>query len=224
MRKLENRGAALVTVIVVISFVSILATVGLYLSGMNFTMKATDIKTKDSFYEAETAMEEVKAYMVLQASDAFAEAYSAVMAKYGAYTDGASRAVAFKDFFFSALQSNWDAKLPGADKQADCVTLLNSVVADPYKGCLTLEPGSTGKIDLSQKANGYALLQGVTLTYTKDDFTTVITTDFMIEIPDVNWEADKSNKSWVAGDGSDKLKNVSIDLAGNVTYSNWTKK
>lgn len=56
--KLNNDGAALVTVIVVITFISILATVILYSSGMNFAMKTTDIKTKVSFYDAETAMEQ----------------------------------------------------------------------------------------------------------------------------------------------------------------------
>ncbi len=43
--KLNNDGAALVTVIVVITFISILATVILYSSGMNFAMNTTDIKT-----------------------------------------------------------------------------------------------------------------------------------------------------------------------------------
>ncbi|MDE6673474.1 MAG: hypothetical protein K2K19_01485, partial [Acetatifactor sp.] len=57
-RKRNNAGSAMVTVLVVIVVISILATVMLYLSGSNFQMKVTDFRTKESFYQAETTVEE----------------------------------------------------------------------------------------------------------------------------------------------------------------------
>ena len=58
--KLNNKGSALVTVVIVIAFITILATLILYLSVMNFQMKANDYRTKESFYGAEIPLEEIK--------------------------------------------------------------------------------------------------------------------------------------------------------------------
>lgn len=58
-RKRNNAGSAIVTVLVVVTFITILATVLLYISGMNFQMKVTDYRTKESFYQAEVLAEEL---------------------------------------------------------------------------------------------------------------------------------------------------------------------
>ena len=223
MKKMNNKGAALITVVVIISFVSILATVALYLSGLNFSMKATDIKTKDSFYEAETALEEIKASLILEASTAFDEAYTKVMSQYGNYYDGGSRATAFKSEFFNRLQTNWQSKLSDlTDKPGSCATVLNSMVSAPYTGSISVV--GSGEFNLSHVDEGYVLLEGVCLAYTKNDFTTEIQTDYMIKLPDVKWEADHSNKSWTVGDTTEEVKNKTIDMAEYVQYYNWVKK
>ena len=51
-QKQNNAGSAIVTVLVVVTFVTILATVLLYISGMKFQMKVADYRTKESFYQA----------------------------------------------------------------------------------------------------------------------------------------------------------------------------
>ena len=89
-KKLNNSGSAIVTVIVVVAFISILATTILYVSGMNFYMKMTDLHTKESFYEAETALEEIKAFLMTEAAEAGREAYMDVVINY-ASTDGYTR-------------------------------------------------------------------------------------------------------------------------------------
>ncbi|MDE6518408.1 MAG: hypothetical protein K2L18_11285, partial [Acetatifactor sp.] len=62
--KLNNDGSAIVTVLVVVAFITILATIMLYVSGMNFQMKVADYRTKESFYQAETPVEELRAQLV----------------------------------------------------------------------------------------------------------------------------------------------------------------
>ena len=111
--KLNNTGSAIVTVIVVVTFISILATTILYMSGMNFFMKMTDLRTKESFYDGEMALEEIKAALMAEASMACEEAYTKVVINYAA-TDGATRYSLFQNEFLSTLETNWQAKTHNA--------------------------------------------------------------------------------------------------------------
>ena len=80
--KLNNAGSAIVTVLVVVTFITILATVLLYISGLNYQMKVTDYRTKESFYQAETPVEELRAQLAKDVQIAFAKAYAAAMSEY----------------------------------------------------------------------------------------------------------------------------------------------
>ncbi len=53
----DNKGSALIVCIIVLLFVSILATVILYMSGVNYRMKKTDMYSKYAFYAAEEPLE-----------------------------------------------------------------------------------------------------------------------------------------------------------------------
>ena len=61
-----NKGSTLVTVVVVVAFMSILATIILYLAGENYKTKAIDQKTKDSFYDAEVVVEQIKTQLAIK--------------------------------------------------------------------------------------------------------------------------------------------------------------
>ena len=92
--KLNNEGSAIVTVLIVIIFISILATTVLYLAGRNMKMKATDRYTKESFYQTEKTMEEIKAGLVRIASLSYDDAYKAVIAQYAGYNDSGRKNLA----------------------------------------------------------------------------------------------------------------------------------
>ena len=81
--KLNNAGAALVTVIVVIAFVSVMVTVLLYSAGINYYMKTTDMRIKNNFYSTETALEQIRAALVDLAGDAYEESLNNCMVNYG---------------------------------------------------------------------------------------------------------------------------------------------
>lgn len=51
--RLDNRGAALVSIMIAVAFISILASAFLYMSYNNFTMKVTNYESKQNFYETE---------------------------------------------------------------------------------------------------------------------------------------------------------------------------
>lgn len=221
--KLNNKGAALVTVIVIISFISILATVVLYTSGINFAMKTTDIKTKKSFYDTETAMEQLKAYFVGEATKAFESAYTDTLVDYGNWYNGDSRESHYKASFFNALQNNLnnDLAASGMDMQA----FINSKVDPKYNGMITFSstvPGS-GAYDMTTIGNGYVLFKGVQICYTENGYTTKITTDFMISLPEQNWAAEHSEKNAVPVKAEDTA-DLDIKITDYVKYYNWTKQ
>lgn len=228
LKKLNNKGSAIVSVIVVVAFVSILATTILYVSGMNYYMKMTDLKTKESFYSAETALEEIKAALVKEVSTASEEAYTEVMINYAA-SDGFTRYAKFQDVFLDTLNDNWTAKTvnPGDpsnpltyEKVIQDIVLPGMPMPTGTEVLLTLTDPSLG-LELHE-AEGYALLKGVNLQYKDaDGFTTMISTDFIIRVPELNWGIDSSKTSYNEGDSVEHSK---VDMSEYVQYYNWIKK
>ncbi|MDE7207365.1 MAG: hypothetical protein K2N90_09470, partial [Lachnospiraceae bacterium] len=62
--KLNNRGSALISVLVVTTFITIIATTMLYMAAMNYQQKLTDYQNKESFYDAEKSLDELKSLLV----------------------------------------------------------------------------------------------------------------------------------------------------------------
>lgn len=223
--KLNNAGSTIVSVIVVIAFVSILATTLLYISGMNYYMKITDQKTKESFYEAETALEEIKAALNADAVDAAEKAYMYVMINY-ASLDGYNRYAKFQQQFFYYLQENWEKRRDNPLDPLNPLTYeqaIQGMVESQYQMAISLDSTNptAGTIDLHE-ADGYALVKGVKLIYTDSkDYTTKITTDYSIRVPLVNWGMDASKTSFTTGDSVEREE---VDFTGYVDYNNWTKQ
>ena len=53
-RRTDNKGSAMVVVIIAMAFIGILASVLMYMSLLNYQMKVNNLKAKDNFYSAET--------------------------------------------------------------------------------------------------------------------------------------------------------------------------
>lgn len=225
-RKLNNRGSALIMVIVVVAFISILATTLLYVSGTNYFRKTTDINTKESFYEAETALEEIRAAMALEVSKAAKEAYKEVTVNY-ATADSATRLSLFQSTFLNTLKANWEDKVkenaenPDNIKSEDYRNALWSLVTIDYQASISLaSEGNPLELHADQ---GYAILKGVVLQYTDSQgYTTIITTDYLISIPEINWSVDGSKMS--APDPDETIERSEIDMTDYVQYYNWLKK
>ena len=166
--KLNNKGSAIVTVLIVIIFISIMATTVLYLAGRNVKMKATDRHTKESFYETEKSMEEIKAGLIRIASESYEEAYAAVLKSYAEY-DATSR----KNIFVTTYMDACETKLGMAAAAGGVASFVSDT-------SVTVDNGS---YDGSKKANGVLYLKGITVTDTMNDYTTEIRTDFAIVAP-----------------------------------------
>lgn len=219
--RLDDRGAALVTVIIVVGLLSILATTFLYLSGMNFFMKKTDQKTKESFYEAETALEEIRAELMELSADAAGKAYQRLIVQY-ASMDSYTRYSAYQSYFLEELKNNWNAKRDVETPQLSYEEMMKRIVSPEYRGFLSLnaEVADAGVPDLTYASQGYLLIKGICLTYTNSEgYTTMIETDFMVSVPQLNWSVGEAAPS-----GTPIADKDGVDLSECVQYYNWTKQ
>lgn len=215
-RQLNNRGAALIMVIVVISFVSITATILLYMSAMNFYMKSTDKKTKESFYEGEAALEEIRGTLMSYASDAAKEAYFDVMADYGT-TDPADLQRRFNNLFITKFRVMWKPASMDTNDPTQVLDYLKTMIDSKFSSCLTLDTAPGGSPCSYQYTEGTFKLMDVRLSYTDSaGYTTIITTDFVVQAPGINFSMDPAAEA--ASSGSN------IDLVDYVTYNNYTKR
>ncbi len=210
--KLNNTGSAIITVIVVITFISILATTILYMSNMNLFMKTTDLRTKQSFYEGEVALEEIKAALMVVASEACEEAYEEVLLNYAA-TNMETKYVLFQNKFLEVLKTKWQEKIADPENP-DYLAVLREFVDAEYKNAISLEAVASAGSMAIDSARGCAFVRGVTLTYTDAaGYTTVISTDYLIKVPDMNWGL--TSESAVRND---------VEMSECVQYYNWVKK
>ena len=81
-RKLNNRGSSIVVVVIAMAMIGVLATSILWMSYMNYRIKVNDIRNKESFYTAETVVEQIMAGVQGEASKAAAEAYQEVLRRW----------------------------------------------------------------------------------------------------------------------------------------------
>ena len=81
-KRQQNQGFSLFTVLIAVSFVGILGLLVLYIALLNFNMKITDLKGKDSFYTAERALEEIRTGLQEDVGNAMSKAYTQVLESY----------------------------------------------------------------------------------------------------------------------------------------------
>ncbi len=223
--KVNNSGSTIVTVIVVATFLSILATIILYLSGQNFMMKETNRGTVENFYQSETVLEEVKMGLCEVAAKAAEDAYVQTMVMFSV-TSPFTRYETFETKFFENLEKEWDKKLtetPGITlTYAD---LLNNMVPTDYAGTFSLAPGCDGSLDMSEASSGYVYLRGLQVSYTgSQGYYTRIETDFVFTVPVMNWGVSESYKTLTEEHGTEEVdKRNSYDISDYVNYINWVK-
>lgn len=224
--QLNNAGSTLVTVIVVTTFLTILATTLLYISGKNFLMKANEQKSNENFYSAETALEEIKAGLASEiCSEAAREAYIDTMEMY-TIASSYTRYQTFQDNYFADLKDEWDSLTTDATltRSEMALALVSGYLDGDQTGTLTIE--GDGELDLSKKdTEACVYLRGFTYSYTDaDGYNTVITTDFVFTVPEMNWSV-SSSYTTVKADVEDQVgvRNT-YDISECVNYSNWQKK
>ena len=79
----NNKGMALITVIVTIGFIAALVSILMLTTLVNFKMKNVNERSKDTFYSAEQAIDEINVGLQHIVSESMSEAYMDIMTNYG---------------------------------------------------------------------------------------------------------------------------------------------
>jgi len=126
--KNNNKGAALIVAVIVLLFVSILATVILYMSGINYRMKKSDLNTRISFYSAETPLETMQSDLVVPLSYALNKAYMSTNSRYVTFSSADDRRLDFYNEFYDALEDVMIKEYGGATVGNDGSSLTDGTL------------------------------------------------------------------------------------------------
>lgn len=124
----DNRGGAMVMVLVIIAFITILAGVLMFAAYAGYNMRIVDRHGKDNFYTAETVLDEINVGLQGEASAALNDAYQQVMTNYAVYETESARAINFYSKYFKELETRLAD--PSATGQYDIGTLRGYLSSD----------------------------------------------------------------------------------------------
>ena len=107
----------------------------LYISGSNFQMKVADYRTKESFYQAEIPVEELRAQLVEDVQLAFAKAYSTAMSEFSGLGDAQNAEDNYRRLFCDEMNKIWAGRCPNdADGNRRWRVGIDMVAAQPTDG------------------------------------------------------------------------------------------
>ena len=178
----DNKGSAIVMVLVAIAFVSIMGSMIMYSTFYNYKMKVVDRQAKDTFYSADLAMDEVRVGLKKMVSEAFSKAYTETMKQYGDNENidlNEYMTTTYKGNVINLLKSDTDA-------QKYRISVLQNFLTQPAanKG----EAGAyleSSTCEMLPYTDGIRL-KDVCLTYTDEEgYVSVIETDFLLPYPNL---------------------------------------
>ena len=172
-RKQDNRGAALITVVIVLLFISILCTLVLYISAVNYRMKKADYLAKVSFYSSEKPLENMQSNLVEPISISYSYALQLTNSKYYTYSSVNDRKVGFyKNFydqFVKTLHKSYSSE--DIDSIEFVIDLMSSLTGVPetniYTGLDASYYSSNGGLFIDALADAHMLdgADGMAVSY-----------------------------------------------------------
>lgn len=102
-KRRDDRGSAIVIVIIAMAMIGILATTMLWMAYMNYMIKVADIRNKNSFYTAEEVVEQVMSGLRRESAEAVGTAYRDVLANWDNLTSEEARSNVFMTTYMETL-------------------------------------------------------------------------------------------------------------------------
>lgn len=244
IKHLDNRGSALLTVILVVTFMTILGTILMYITSMNYQIKQADYQNKRNFYTGEEALEEMKGLLIKDVSDAALLAYEDMSVYYASLDSEDMRNSMYYSFFYTRMD----------ELIADRMTMYGSVdnwmnnysytsqLDHPSAGAGTgftvemnldkYDSNNNGSLDASEaiekrEDKGYYLIKGIKVKYVDPETynTTKITTNFKITPPPIDWSANGTITTLPSGVDANVVGNKEkVTPEDCVIYSDWLKE
>ncbi len=199
----DNRGSALVMVIVVGAFLSIIASVMIFVSSMNLQTKKIDVGNTVSFYKGETVLEQLKGQLLADVASAYEDAYNDTIVEYAKFCEPGYRAddrkYLYRQRFVRNLRQIIEAR---EDAEHSLLSALRSMVPAEYAGALV----SVDEMTVDE-TSGFVYIKGIKVQYTDtNQFVSMIQTDFCVEAPSFIGES------------------TEVPFLDTVFYMNWEKQ
>lgn len=203
----DDRGSAIIVVLVTMTFLIVLASVLLYMSLFNIQMKQVDKSGKANYYSAEAAMDQVRAGVQSAVSEAIKTAYSGVLVSYKTKTLD-EQTSAFHGSFMNDLVGNNLLTAVAQDTYTynlDTIrsyALSNGTLYTAQDGTVYINLPNTAKMIVSGSGtvepadggDGYVLKQ-VSIKYLFKGYETSVTSDIKIKTPDLPYTSTSMTQS-----------------------------
>ena len=220
--RLDDKGSALVSVLVVTVFISIIATTMLYVSAQNYQMKYTDYQNKQSFYGAEKALDSLKALLVEDVQEAYLAGYQETTKNF-LKMSAQQRKEHYQEVYLEKLQEIWEGRLTaaGGDPVKMMQDFMTAKGVDPdvaeriYRvdGYAVITTSSSGSATGKQ-----FVINGIRSKYTSGNYTTFLYTDIGLALPELDLSVE--NSQTFSGSTADRDL---IALTDYVVYMNWRR-
>lgn len=209
----DNKGSTLILIVICIAFVSILGTLLLTLTISNLQMKSIDQKSKSNFYNAEIALDEIKAGLGQETAAALETAYKTIMEQF--ITDEFTKLSKeekddlFAGRFVSTLNNALMKSIGTYDKEQLLGFVTNNQVV------FETAPGEN---QLIVNGNNQSItLKNIKLSYTDDEeYKTLISTDIVIDTPTVSFQTGSQSMPSFSDFGMIADKRIYLDAATDV--------
>lgn len=209
INKLNNSGSTMLIVMVTIALISVLATVLMSMSYMNYNMKVTEMNSKKNFYSAEVVLDQINVGLQKEISESLEDAYVRSMQRY-TLEDDVTRNTNFANYYIgeltgrlrtAALDTQYqiapidtdgdgaydcglvhylDSSLQAAYTNGDLVISSTNPKMQSVAVSKTAEDGS-----VTYEGQGL-VLYNLHIEYTDaNDFTSVIETDIRLKTPEL---------------------------------------
>lgn len=212
----NNKGSSLVTVLLVASIIAALVTVVLAIVILNVFMKRSDLLGQSAFYDAESALEEIRAGLAYEESEATTEAYLDTLSNYSNPKDGEKEEPSIYDdedddkviddktkHFNKEFKDNLIDKLKKGYTSDNKGIIYDKAILENYLKETALNKDGVGAVVLPEGEQDLSTdnehimnvtaegveLKNVHVRYTdKDNYVSEIKTDIVLEYPPINFQ------------------------------------
>ena len=230
-RKLGDNGSVLVAVIIIVSIVGILAGSLFIMTMSNSQMKRVDRQSKDTFYSAETALDEITLGLQDNLAKSTREAYGYLLVNY--LSDNVSQEERDKKFkktvhdnLIAVLEDQLSNPTPSQDDiNAALITKLTSFLSIQDSSIVKVASLNGLEADPDYK---YITFKSVEVDYSDKGYSNTIITDIKIIIPDAAFSVDLPYTSElpfgsygiIAKDSINVDNHKSLSISGNMYSGN----
>lgn len=213
-KRLNDKGSALVTVIVACAVIGLLAVVSLWASLINYQMKITDTKVKSNFYSAESVLDQICVGLQSNVSDAYNKAYTTTMQKYSALSEDERNNMFIREYVENICLSLKSTTV--GDRNYNMALLKSYVDSNlldtttyPYVEITSLTASDDSGDGLMSTYDTGVVLKGIKVVFVDDEgFSSVIETDISLNIPEMKFVTaedmpDTFSYSMIANSGID---------------------